>query len=318
MTNKSNDNGRSFEFVCINELKNQISKTRKVSIIKNSSYEAAEEAYKKIPEELQAKHLKSAETAVLTLFELEPLILEDGNDELELLIQPDEKGEEGDVRDVVIIRRNIKWEIGLSLKHNHEAAKHPRLSRKLDFGKSWYQIPCSSEYWDKVTPIFKDLEIKHDNKVLWEQIPNKDDNVYIPLLDAFMNEIKKVYSEDKTLPEKLVSFILGKYDFYKVISIDQKEEVKIIPFNLRGSLNQESQFVPRKKIIEISSLPTEIVLLRYKPNSKTTIEMYMNNGWQFSFRLHNASKTVEPSLKFDVQITGMPSTILTIEKKWNT
>lgn len=44
--------------------------------------------------------------------------------------------------------------------------------------------------------------------------------------------------------------------------------------------------------------------------------MYLNNGWQLSFRIHNASSKVEPSLKFDVQFIGMPVSILNFECKW--
>jgi hypothetical protein len=42
----------------------------------------------------------------------------------------------------------------------------------------------------------------------------------------------------------------------------------------------------------------------------------MDNGWQLSFRIHNASTKVEPSLKFDVQFIGMPTSVLNIECKW--
>ncbi len=64
---------------------------------------------------------------VSTILDLEPLILDDGEDDLELKIQSDDKGKEGDVRDILIIRRGIEWEIGLSVKHNHFAVKHSRL-----------------------------------------------------------------------------------------------------------------------------------------------------------------------------------------------
>ncbi len=37
--------------------------------------------------------------------------------------------------------------------------------------------------------------------------------------------------------------------------------------------------------------------------------------WQFSFRLHNAKDLVEPSLKFDIQIVGVPTQI--VEVKFN-
>ncbi|MEG2575602.1 MAG: HaeIII family restriction endonuclease [Christensenella sp.] len=43
----------------------------------------------------------------------------------------------------------------------------------------------------------------------------------------------------------------------------------------------------------------------------------MDGGWQFSFRIHNAATLVEPSLKFDVQIIGMPVTIISINCTWN-
>ena len=81
------------------------------------------------------------------ILELEPLILDDGDDELELKIQTDHKGKDGDVRDVLIIRKGIEWEISLSVKHNHFAVKHSRLSKGLDFGEKWYGIKCSDKYW---------------------------------------------------------------------------------------------------------------------------------------------------------------------------
>ena len=67
----------------------------------------------------------------------------------------------------------------------------------------------------------------------------------------------------------------------------------------------------------IASLPTRIVSLEFKPWSKNTLELYLDQGWQFSFRIHNAATDVEPSLKFDIQIIGMPTTIISIDCKWN-
>ena len=61
-------------------------------------------------------------------------------------------------------------------------------------------------------------------------------------------------------------------------------------------------------------LPTSLLHIGFKPKSKTTILMCFDNGWQFSFRIHNAKDVVEPSLKFDIQIIGMPTDI---NKKYN-
>ena len=134
MSSKSNDQGRAYEFVCLLTLEEKIKKLRPVNIIKNSSYSAAERAWCTLSNEMQETYKASSYVAVAKIFELEPRIVENNNDILELLIQTDAKGKKGDVRDILIIRHNIQWEIGLSLKHNHFAVKHSRLSQKLDFG----------------------------------------------------------------------------------------------------------------------------------------------------------------------------------------
>ena len=78
----------------------------------------------------------SALVGVNTIFELESLILDGELDRLELKILSGDKGKEDDVSDVLIIRRGIEWEIGLSVKHNHFSVKHSRLSKNLDLKKS--------------------------------------------------------------------------------------------------------------------------------------------------------------------------------------
>ena len=69
-----------------------------------------------------------------------------------------------------------------------------------------------------------------------------------------------------------------------------------------------------KIYIIISS--TRIVSLDFKSNSLNTLELYLDNKWQFTFRIHNASSKVETSLKFDIQIVGMPTSIISIDSKW--
>ena len=66
----------------------------------------------------------------------------------------------------------------------------------------------------------------------------------------------------------------------------------------------------------ITVLPTRIVSLGYKQGSKNTLELCLDYGWQFSFRIHNASTKVETSLKFDIQIIKMPETVVSIDRQW--
>lgn len=317
MSNKSNNQGRAYEFSYLITLLEEISKIRPVKIEENSSYFAAERAWKTLTDSEKIIYKVSALAGVNTIFNLEPLILDDGDDEIELKIQSDDKGKLGDVRDVLIIRRGIKWEIGLSVKHNHFAVKHSRLSKNLNFGKKWYGIDCSEQYWKDIKPIFDYLDDEKQNGSKWSDLPNKEDDVYVPLLNAFKSELERQNNLfGKDIPKLMVEYLLGEFDFYKVIGIDSKRTTQIQSYNLRGTLNKQGN--KKKRIIElpISTLPTRIVSLEYKPGSKNTLELYLDGGWQFSFRIHNASTKVESSLKFDIQIIGMPATIISIDCRW--
>ena len=316
MSNKSNNQGRAYEYIFLNSLFEVISKIREVSIEKNSSFMASKQAWETLSSQDKEIYKISALTGVNIILNLEPLIIEKSNDILNLKIQSDDEGKKGDVRDIVIMRGNIDWEIGLSLKHNHFAVKHSRLSKKLDFGEKWYGIPCSEEYWKKVKPIFDFLEEEKEKKTLWKEIVNKNEDVYFPLLEDFKIEILDQNRKNIKLLENMLKYLLGKFDFYKVISIDNKKVTRVQSYNLYGTLNQDGVHEKRKIEIPIIILPTRIVSLDFKPNSLTTLELYLNNGWQFTFRIHNAEKEVKPSLKFDIQIVGMPTSIISIDSKW--
>lgn len=316
MSTNSNDQGRAYEFAWINVLEKELSKLRKTVIVPNSSLEANRRAWKAMPEEVKRRFTVSAEAAIDAILELEPRMTENDGDVLALEAQKDGAGTAGDVRDIVARREYIDWEVGLSVKHNHEAVKHSRLSHRLDFGKEWFGIPCSSQYWDAVQPIFERLKVEKANGTNWSDIVNKDETVYIPLLWAFMDEVARANSADGTVPRKMVEYLIGVEDYYKVVSQDSKRLTMIRSFNLHGVLNQPGKLKVSAISVPIVQLPTELVTMRLKPGSTSTVEMYLNNGWELSFRIHNASTKVEPSLKFDVQFIGMPATIITINCAW--
>ena len=164
MSTNSNDRGRAYEYAWIEAIYKAVNGTRSTTIIKNSSLEANKRAWDSITPDMQATFVISADAAVNTVIELEPRMVEDDGDELTLEFQKDDEGTKGDVRDIVIKRNDIKWEFGLSIKHNHEAIKHSRLSHKLDFGKEWFNNNCSQDYWNDVKPIF-DMLLKNKGKI---------------------------------------------------------------------------------------------------------------------------------------------------------
>lgn len=132
-----------------------------------------------------------------------------------------------------------------------------------------------------------------------------------------MQEVKKQVEDNADTPRKLVEYLLSKYDFYKVISIDNKRITTIQSFNMYGSLNQSSKTQKPSLEVPAMELPTSLLYMGFKPKTKTTVIMSFDNGWQFSFRIHNAEEKVAASLKFDIQIVGMPPAVnITFNCKW--
>ncbi len=316
MSRKSNDQGRAYEYICIMTLCEEIQKVRPAIVVINSALAANKSAWDSMSPSFQQLLLESARATTATIFDMEPMILEKGEDMLSLKFQTDKEGKEGDVRDIVISRQKVQWEIGLSIKHNHFAAKHSRLSKNLDFGAKWFGIPCSTTYWEEIKPIFDYLTEKKIVSEEWKKIPSKALKIYIPLLQAFMDEIIRSNKLNADVPKRLVEYLLGEFDFYKVISIDKKRITQIQSYNLHGTLNQATKNTKPKIQIPVVCLPTRIVSFDFKPNSTNTVELYMDSGWQFNFRIHSAATYVEPSLKFDVQIVGMPTAIISINCSW--
>lgn len=317
ITNNSTTNGKAYEYACILSLKEIVSKYRNVKIIENSSMSIARERYNTISDNEKHIMLKSAQAGINVILTMEPRIIEDGSDDLEISLQSDDAGIIGDVRDVLVIRKSIDWEIGISVKHNHYALKHSRLSMDLDFGKKWFNIPCSDEYFKEIKPYFQQLKDLKQQKVMWRDIENKDERFYIPILKAFMNELNKKYKENGSeVTKRMISYLIGINDFYKLIGIDSQRITRIIPFNMYGTLNKPAKNNNPDQEVQILELPTRIVELDFKKNSSTTLELIMDNGWQISFRIHNASSKVEPSLKFDVQLIGQPTALFVIDMPW--
>lgn len=313
----SNNQGRAYEYAWITTLFKTLEPIRKTGIVCNSSFDANERAWNAVSQDKRNLFTVSTNAAVDALLELEPRMEEDNGDMLLLEFQKDEAGESGDVRDIVIRRDDIKWEIGLSIKHNHAAVKHSRLSHVLDFGNEWYGIPCSNQYWNAINPIFDMLNREKNRGTNWSDLSDKDDDVYVPLLQAFLDEVNRAYRNDPDVAIRMFEYLVGMKDYHKIVSNDSKRVTLIHAFNLHGTLNQPSHIKISAFEVPIAETPTEILATRFKRNSKTTVEIYMDNGWAFSFRIHSASTRVQPSLKFDVQFISTPASVLHVECKWN-
>lgn len=309
--------GKAFEYALIQEAYSLLSQTHQVKIELNSEYKNTKNSFELYDSNERQNYLKAANASIVHITELEPRLnntISQG-DILTLKISSDRQGIIGDVRDVLFIRSNQNWEIGVSAKNNHKAVKHSRLSDKIDFGEKWLGLSCSQEYFNEIEPLFIELRELTRAKLSWKDLDNKALRFYVPLLEAFKKELIKLNTANiGIVPSRLLEYLLGNKDFYKVIKKTHKTE--ILGFNLHGTLNQSvGKTKPLHKVSKLK-LPSRIIELSFKPNSTDTLLLACDEGWQISFRIHNARTKVEPSLKFDINLIGQPQSLYTHHIAW--
>ncbi len=319
---KQTENGKAFEYACALAIFNKYKNKQPVLFLESPQIKTAKKFYDLATEDERRNFNLAAKAAIKVIESFEPKLNDhDGDMPLILTLQTDSQGEQGDVRDVLCIRKKDGWQIGLSCKHNHHAVKHSRLSATIDFGEEWFGKHCSKTYFDEVVPIFNELRQMRDesNKTkLWKDIDNKSEKYYVPVLQAFMKELKAIDKQyPREIPELLIRYLIGRYDFYKVITNDSGRFTRVEAVNIFGTLNKPSKKHKPAVKVPLLKMPTEFYHIGFKENSTNTIIVACNNGWNISMRLHNASSKVEPSLKFDVNLIALPNSVYPINEKWD-
>ncbi len=320
--------GKAFEYAVSKAFYEKIhSNGMQVANTENSkAYITAKDKFNSLGFVLQDTMAKAAEAGVDTILKFEPN-LSYGQEKIEISIQDDGKGIEGDVSDVVLKKHDIDWQVGVSCKHNHTALKHSRLSDTIDFGQSWLGYPCSDEYWEIVKKQFGSYRkmiagLPKAERPQWKEIAptefEKSKVVYEPILIAFKNELLKLHKDNPDVPKKLIQYLIGRKDFYKVIAVDKERKTNIQAFNTHDTLSiPYGKIRARHKATNLSNkMPTKIYNISLN-DSKTTLIVVMDNGWTLSMRLHNASSKIEPSLKFDIQLIGVPQSLSVFSSFWN-
>ena len=296
--------GKAFEFASLNALNEFLCENQEVEIRENASLVTARTFYRELDDRMRDKMDLAARAGIQALLRLEPqLQYPNGNSPLLLVLQEDRAGQAGDVRDLLTIRQGNNWEVGLSCKHNHNAVKHSRLSAQLDFGDKWLGVPCSQQYFQEIAPLFEELRLRKSNDELWRDLEHKDERFYVPLLEAFSGELQRINAANAgQIPCRMVKYLLGRKDFYKLIAEDQQRTTRIEAFNLNGTLNRNSGDHRSETRIRRLRMPTRFLDIALKAESRNTLEVVCDNGVGFSMRIHNASSKIEPSLKFDITL----------------
>jgi hypothetical protein len=209
---------------------------------------------------------------------------------------PDKAGKTGDVRDILLL--SAIGTLGFSCKTNHDAFKHSRLSASIDFVQKWGlgNDVCSETYWNSVKPIFENLRQVRESsngQARWDQMSDKDSKVYLPILEAFGLEMTRVLSDSEEACKDLISYIVGTYDFYKIMS--KSDSVEVQGFNFLGTLSSPQ-----------TRYSTKLIGIDTEDGGKSSKTVRLNGGFTFNFRIHNAESRITPSLKFDIRALSLP------------
>ncbi|MHB9142761.1 MAG: HaeIII family restriction endonuclease [Paludibacter sp.] len=313
------ENGKAFEYsIAKNYFDHLVSLNINVELVENKSLDIAKGFYEKVTKKEQERFDIAAKNTIETLLVIEPgLIAQKGNtDILKIHLATDVQGQLGDVRDVVFHRENSKpqWEIGISAKNNHEAVKHSRLSPTINFGRDWLGHSCSDQYFIEINQVFSFIKDQmNTNEIMtWNDLgETKVYDVYLPILMSFRRELLRLSNTYKDVPSRLLSYLIGRKPFYKIIKDDRNNLVIVKAFNLGGELNKTVAGIKPRASTEKIKFPTRIIELELKENSDNTLMMVLDEGWQISFRIHNASSLLETSLKFDINLIGNPPILFT-------
>lgn len=307
-------NGKAFEYAIAKVYYDTIkSRGLLVELLEDEAYNIAKGYFEAFGDDVKNRYLAAAKATLDTMLKIEPGLTAQKNerDVLTIRLAKDAEGQAGDVRDVIFSRQKPHWEIGFSAKNNNDSQKHSRLSGTNDFGEKWFGVNCSDEYWSAMKPIFEFVKKYKDEGQNWDAMgEKKETRVYVPLLNAFRNEVLRINKMNPDIPEKLISYIIGVSPFYQVIKEDSKNLVIVKAFNIGGGLNLTVNNVKsRYKVAKIDP-PTRIVEFEFapKPNNQLqdTLNMILDGGWEISFRIHSADDPIVLSLKFDVKLLGNP------------
>ncbi len=349
-------NGKAFEYASLIELYNELLHTgwkqEQLEIERDKNYQNIERAYQSFElldedeedenevELIVERHCNmfscAAHVAARYLCMVEPILQNPKGLHGVLKAMPDSAGIKGDVRDIDFIvyydkehKEKIK-EIGISCKNNHEAVKHPRITEEPDFAKEWTkgEFVCSQEFMDEMEKIQNKIDEYKGKYKKWSDVEEKMDSIYYPIVKLFVKEIKRLGIADekaaheqqlkaKRFTQLFFEYMFGTQDFYKFIKDDNSRATKVYPYNMHGSLMNPYNGNKNEQAVKSINMPEEIVEVRVKPKSKTTIEVYFDQ-WIISMRLHNAdSKITKTSLKFDVQIKAQPRKVMGTVLHWD-
>ena len=200
---------------------------------------------------------------------------------------PDSAGVQGDVTDIriMLFSENKGATLNISLKHSHEALKHPRLTRVpnwIDLESTIEARKYLQDYKDIWESFFKKGKILLPEATRFNELKSVDPNMieehlYKPLYQLVGNFLaKNIVNEAQT--KHLFEFMVGRFNFIKFVDYDGQIEIR------------DFSNIPKPGSVKVGF------------NEKGYLRLIFDNGRILSGRLHTATEWLEKSIKFDMHL----------------
>lgn len=212
----------------------------------------------------------------------------------------------GGATDVSDVRyTSLHRSVGLSLKSNHDAVRHPRVSPTIDIARQWLGVGTDEQYMNEISGIFGNFnEICEINQITrFNQLSNdgKRDYLYRPITESFTALLNRVFSghNGNVAVEHFLRYLIGDRDFYKAKADFNRNEILIEAYDFSGTLGPRQRLRMPTRCLEVAVEPGRTGMYNY-------VNITFDRGWEVKMRLHTARTEVENSLKWDVQFVGTP------------
>ena len=255
-----------------------------------------------------SKICKSANKAANAIIAREPLLL---NDKTSILVSEDEHPK--DHRDI-ILRKTLPdgtiHEIGIAVRWNSVLAKSAKMAR-TGFGLELFGHHESESWKTDTDGIWSMLESLEGQP--WSSIADKDETIYRPLLDAFIDETLRMTENHLDAPFNFAQSVVGRRDYWEITGGIEAKSVLVRGFALHGYLAAQGDLSMNENA---HRYPTKIVEIGRKDDCTGIAEIIMDNGWAFTLRIHGGEGIIRTGLKMDIRFTGTP--FAEMEETWNT
>jgi hypothetical protein len=191
------------------------------------------------------------------------------------------------VTDITI--KSVSQTIELSVKHNHQALKHPRPYSLAQFCGYAKNSPQDVAHRAKLNSIALGFRVSVNGTSKFNLCaPTQITKLYDDVNIACKSSIDAWALVDKSLPQSLFDFLVNT-GFYKVI-VDTRQTIGV-------TVTIQDYF----SIAKVSSVTTT--------TAGNRLIFRFNNNWEINCRLHTASSSIslapqQLSLKFDAQRTA--------------